>query len=600
MNHQEIQNELLQVRKEIAELPSGYISKKNINGKTRYYLQWVENGKKKSKYFDDVFADDLRAKIEKRRELQKREKELVFMLPKPQKAEKKEETKRVFKTEVMLGESLKSYVQTVANYKKRNLYKGICDYIYGDVRDKVLILYGLRRTGKTTLIRQVMAEMNDEDFSKTAFIQVGVGIGLSDINQDLKHLMNGGYKYVFIDEVTLIKDFIEGAALFSDIFAACGMKIVLSGTDSLGFFFSEDEQLYDRCIFLHTTFIPYREFEEVLGIKGIDEYICYGGTMSLGGVHYNEKSTFANKKSVDEYVDSAIAKNIQRSLKYYQYGGHFRALYDLYEKNELTSAINRVVEDVNHRFTLDVLTKDFISHDLGVSAKNLRNDRQNSNDILDRIDKEEFTKRLKNLLEIRNKEEQTVTISEDHRREIKEYLDALDLTVDIDIQTLPVGRGKNFKTVFTQPGMRYSQAKELVQSLFEDGEFQALSIDERNAVIERILSDIKGRMMEDIVLLETKIANPKKQVFQLQFAVGEFDMVVADNTNATCEIYEVKHSKEQAKEQYRHLMDEEKLKSTAFRYGKIIKKVVIYRGENTTLDNGIEYRNVEEYLKSLV
>ena len=405
---------------------------------------------------------------------------------------------------------------------------------------------------------------------------------------------------MFIDEVTLIKDFIEGAALFSDIFAACGMKIVLSGTDSLGFFFSEDEQLYDRCIFLHTTFIPYREFEEVLGIKGIDEYICYGGTMSLGGVHYNEKSTFANKKSVDEYVDSAIAKNIQHSLKYYQYGGHFRALYDLYEKNELTSAINRVVEDVNHRFTLDVLTKDFISHDLGVSAKNLRNDRQNSNDILDRIDKEEFTKRLKNLLEIRNKGEQTVTISEDHRREIKEYLDALDLTVDIDIQTLPVGRGKNFKTVFTQPGMRYSQAKELVQSLFEDGEFQALSIDERNAVIERILSDIKGRMMEDIVLLETKIANPKKQVFQLQFAVGEFDMVVADNTNATCEIYEVKHSKEQAKEQYRHLMDEEKLKSTAFRYGKIIKKVVIYRGENTTLDNGIEYRNVEEYLKSLV
>ena len=219
---------------------------------------------------------------------------------------------------------------------------------------------------------------------------------------------------------------------------------------------------------------------------------------------------------------------------------------------------------------------------------------------LDRIDKEEFTKRLKNLLEIRNKEEQIVTISEDHRREIKEYLDALDLTVDIDIQTLPVGRGKNFKTVFTQPGMRYSQAKELVQSLLEDGEFQELSIDERNAVIERILSDIKGRMMEDIVLLETKIANPKKQVFQLQFAVGEFDMVVADNANATCEIYEVKHSKEQAKEQFRHLIDEEKLKNTEFRYGKITKRTVIYRGENATLENGIEYRNVEDYLKSLL
>lgn len=599
MNNQEIQNELLKVQKEIAELPAGYISKKNINGKTRYYLQWTENGKKKSKYVDDALVADLRAKIERRRELQKKEKELTFMLPKPQKSERMEEEEHIFKTDVMLGENLKSYVKAVANYKKRNLYKNICDYVYGDVRDRVFILYGLRRTGKTTLIRQVIAEMNDENFLKTAFIQVGAGIGLSDINQDLKYLMNSGCKYVFIDEVTLIEDFIEGAALFSDIFAACGMKIVLSGTDSLGFFFSEDEQLYDRCIFLHTTFIPYKEFEEVLGIKGIDEYICYGGTMSLGGVHYNEKSTFANKKSVDEYVDSAIAKNIQHSLKCYQYGGHFRALYDLYEKNELTSAINRVVEDVNHRFTLDVLTKDFMSHDLGISARNLRNDRQNQNDILDRIDKEEFTKRLKNLLEIRNKEEQIVTISEDHRREIKEYLDALDLTVDIDIQTLPVGREKSYKTVFTQPGMRYSQAKELVQSLLEDGEFQELSIDERNAVIERILSDIKGRMMEDIVLLETKIANPKKQVFQLQFAVGEFDMVVADNANATCEIYEVKHSKEQAKEQYRHLIDEEKLKNTEFRYGKITKRTVIYRGENATLENGIEYRNVEEYLKSL-
>ena len=58
------------------------------------------------------------------------------------------------------------------------VHKNICDYVYGDVRDRVFILYGLRRTGKTTLIRQVIAEMNEEDFSKTAFIQVSAGIGL--------------------------------------------------------------------------------------------------------------------------------------------------------------------------------------------------------------------------------------------------------------------------------------------------------------------------------------------------------------------------------------------------------------------------------------
>lgn len=600
MDNKELENELSKIRQEISELPIGYISKKTINGKTKQYLQWTENGKKKSKYVDDELAEELRAKIEWRRELQRREKELAFMLPKPKKNEQEKQETHVFRTNVMTGETLKNYALVVANYKKRAIYKDVCDYIYGDSHDRVFILYGLRRTGKTTLMRQTIAEMNDADFSKTVLIQIGTGIGLADVNQDLKYLMNSGYQYVFIDEVTLIEDFIDGAALFSDIFAACGMKIVLSGTDSLGFFFSEDEQLYDRCIFLHTTFIPYKEFEEVLGIKGIDEYICYGGTMSLGGVHYNEKSTFANKKSVDEYVDSAIAKNIQHSLKCYQYGGHFRALYDLYERDELTSAINRVVEDVNHRFTIDVLTRDFISHDLGISARNLRNDRTNPNDILDRIDKRKFTEKLKNLLEIRNKQEQKVEISDEHRREIKEYLDALDLTIDIDIQTLPVGRERNSKTVFTQPGMRYSQAKDLVKSLLSDREFQELSADERSVIIERILSDIKGRMMEDIVLLETKIANPKKQVFQLQFAVGEFDMVIADEENLTCEVYEIKHSEAQAREQYRHLTDDEKLKNTEFRYGKITKRVVIYRGENATLENGIEYKNVEEYLKSLL
>ena len=104
---------------------------------------------------------------------------------------------------------------------------------------------------------------------------------------DLKQLAKQGYKYIFIDEVTLMEDFIEGAALFSDIYASSGMKIVLSGTDSLGFIFSEDRELYDRCFMIHTTFVPYREFANVLGINGIDEYIRYGGTMSLGGIDYN-------------------------------------------------------------------------------------------------------------------------------------------------------------------------------------------------------------------------------------------------------------------------------------------------------------------------
>ena len=462
----------------------------------------------------------------------------------------------------------------------------------------MFILYGLRRTGKTTLIRQAILEMEPEAFDRTAFIQVRPGTSLGDINHDLKWLFDHQYKYIFLDEVTLAEDFIEGAALFSDIYAASGMKIVLSGTDSLGFLFSESDELYDRCVMLHTTFIPYREFERVLGVSGIDEYIRYGGTMSLGGRHYNETSTFATAASTDEYIDSSIARNIQHSLKLYQYGGHFRHLAELYEKDELTSAINRVVEDINHRFTIEVLTRDFVSNDLGISAKNLRKDREYPTDILDRIDKSAFTEGLRNRLRILNKPEQSVEITDAHRIEIKEYLDLLDLTVDIPTEFLPVRSEAAFRTAVAQPGLRYAQAESFVRQLLMDEAFHHISASDRAMILGRILDEIRGRMMEDIVLLETQAAFPSKKVFRLQFAVGEFDMVIWDPDAVTCELYEIKHSKEAVPQQCRFLTDADKCEAAEFRYGRITKKAVIYRGPDMR-DGEVEYINVEGYLKAL-
>ncbi|MCR4660914.1 MAG: AAA family ATPase [Clostridia bacterium] len=594
MDISKLKTELDTLKEELETLPKGYISKKNINNKIQYYLQWSENGGKKSKYIDESVVDILREQIERRKVIKKKIKGIEVILPQgPQKML----FTKVYQTNIKIGEELRVFAKTGFNFKKRSCFKNITDYLYGDIFDKVFILYGLRHTGKITLIRQVIGEMKENDFYKTAFIHISSGDTLADVNADMKRLQASGYKYVFIDEVTLLKDFIDGAALFSDIFASCGMKIVLSGTDSLGFLFSEDEQLYDRCILLHTTFIPYREFENVLGIKGIDEYIRYGGTMSLGGVQYNENSSFATKEKTNDYVDSAIAKNIQHSLQNYQQAGHFRALRDLYDRNELTSAINRIIEDYNHEFTIEVLTRDFVSHDLGTFANNLRHDRNNPTDILDMIDKETFIKQLKELLEIKNKSEQTIMITESHRAQIKEYLDLLDLTMDIEEQSIPVSKIKK-RTVFTQPGMRYSQAEAFVKSLMADETFSTLSLEERKRVIERVLSEIKGRMLEEIILLETKLANKKKSVFQLQFAIGKFDMVVADEESATCKVYEIKHSTIRTPEQCKHLMDVKKCADTEFRYGKIIQKVVLYRGETCKVGS-IDYVNVEEYLLKL-
>lgn len=596
MADQSIQERITQLEQQIAELPAGSVGRKTVGGKEYFYHRWTENKKRKEKYIPSDEVEALRSGIETRKVLEAELKALRKQVPSSVALRQPE---HAFLTNVRTGSTLRSFAVPVQSFKKRDCFQTLGDYIYGPQQDKVFVLCGLRRTGKTTMIRQILLEMTDTELAKTAFVQITAKDTLAAVNQDLKYLESAGFRYAFFDEVTLMEDFISGAALFSDVYAASGMKIVLSGTDSLGFLFTENEELYDRCILLHTTFIPYREFERVLGVKGIDEFIRYGGTMSLGGVHYNETSTFASKSRTDEYVDSAIARNIQHSLRYYQDGGHFRHLQELYEHDELTSAINRVVEDINHRFTLEVLTRDFRSGDLERSRKNLRRDREHPTDVLDRIDLKEVTERLRNLLEIRNLPEQTVELRDAHSIEIREYLALLDLTYEVGVFALPSSEKVRDRTVITQPGLRYAQADALVSSLLQDQAFNDLSLAERNYVLDRIRNEIMGRMMEDNVLLETALAQPKKQVFVLQFAVGEFGMVVFDPAAASCEIYEIKHSAEIVPEQTRHLTDPQKCAMTEHRYGPITGKYVLYRGATQDVD-GIRYVNVEEWLKGMI
>ena len=482
------------------------------------------------------------------------------------------------------------------------------DYLYSGESDRVCLVFGLRRTGKTTMLRQAIARMNKEDLSRTTYIKARRSDTMAMMNRDLKKLFDAGFRYVFIDEVTLMRDFIDSAALFSDVFAAMGMKIILSGTDSLGFWLAMDQELYDRAKPIHTTFIPYREYSRLLGIDSIDEYIRYGGTLRAGELAFDDEdvnaqdASFRDDESTRRYIDTAICKNIQHSLACYEAGGHFRHLYALYEAGELTSAINRIIEDMNHRFLLSVLTDDFQSHDLRLTASNLRKERdpEKRTEILDHIDTESVTQRLMELLDIRNKEEQSIGITDTHIQEIKEYLSALELIVNCPIETADPGARSVEHILFTQPGMRYCQAQALVHSLMKDETFSVSSEFEKTQTAGRILEEVRGRMLEDIVLLETmKAADRGHRVFKLQFAAGEFDMVIYHEKENCCEIFEIKHSDKQVPAQYRHLADQEKCDKTERRFGPIRGRYVLYRGEDAALENGVQYRNVERYLNDL-
>ena len=89
---------------------------------------------------------------------------------------------------VLIGAALKRYVDPIRTLQHRDCFPVLEDYLARGYTGKVFILYGLRRTGKTTLIRQAIASLSPSEFSRTAFIQVNPGDTLGDINADLKWL----------------------------------------------------------------------------------------------------------------------------------------------------------------------------------------------------------------------------------------------------------------------------------------------------------------------------------------------------------------------------------------------------------------------------
>ncbi len=507
-----------------------------------------------------------------------------------------------FYTNVISNNNLLFLYEKVKTYKKRDCFQSLERFIKESNCGKICAIYGLRRTGKTTLIFQMLGEL---PIDKTAYIKVQVTDSMANLTKDLYALHNAGYKYVFIDEITLLSDFINTAAVLSDVFSMMDMKIIVSGTDSLGFMMASRDELYDRCIMVHTSFIPFREYYKLLNIHSIDKYIEYGGTLKMENMSFddndinNDEVSFRDDESTRKYIDTAISRNIQNTLKNDHYGEYFNQLKELYNNGELTNVINRIVENINHDFLLKVIEDKFKSHDFGSAKDLLLHDAPSLRAyVLNDVDKDAILQKLKELIEIKEKEELKVNITQEIIEKVKQYLIMLELIVNCPTRYESGNYEEHY--LFTQPGMRYAIAKALVYSLLQDTYFNTISEADKNYIINKILEDVKGKMLEEIVLLETfKVIPTSLEVFKFKFnGGGEFDMVIYNKIQNTCQLFEVKHSDKINDKQTRFLLDEDKCNLIENKYGKIKNKYVIYRGESKRIGT-INYKNVEEFLISI-
>ena len=579
-----------ELSRRIAELPKGTISVKTINGKKRYYHQWYEGGRLHTKY---VRAEDypaLRDRIEERKALQRRLMDLKNTL-----------FDEPFRTDVVWGSQLREMSDLSEGTERRECFGRLRDYL-GRRDAMVCVLYGLRRTGKTMMIYQALADMSDDELERTAYITVGTGNTMSDLRIDMNRLNSQGFDTFFVDEVTRLKDFVGFSYFFSDIMAARGARVVLTGTDSLSFRIAERQDMYGRTVMIHTTHIPYREHSRLLGIDDIDDYIRHGGIFRGGEMEienpdtFRDLTAFGTRQDVDDYIGLAVAGNIENTLEHTD-SSRFGPLYQAHREGRFRDVINRLVEDINHRFLLSVLNEEFRSRDLENLERNLLQRRGLDDGTLDMVDWSAALERLKAIPDIRDREDDR--LDDVFVGKLREYLRDMDLFVDMPAVSEDPSEDLSGHTLCLQPGLRYFHAVAMIRALEDDESMAVLPVEVRDVVSGVARDTVAGHILEEVVLYDTMEAvSGGLEVFKLFLNDGEVDMVVRDRDALTCVLVEVKHSDRRYGTQTRHLRNARIASYVEGRFGRVVGRYVLYRGEDAE-EGCVTYLNVEEYLRNL-
>ncbi|MBQ7607644.1 MAG: AAA family ATPase [Desulfovibrionaceae bacterium] len=412
------------------------------------------------------------------------------------------------------------------------------------------MLLGLRRTGKTFLLYQWL---NSFPRDKTACITVSDNEQFSRVLSDLDLLLENGFKYVALDEITLCPGFISGAACLSDKYASFGMKIFMTGTDSLSLSIAKNHALFDRDITLHTSHIPYAEWSRLLKKESLDDYLHWGGLLSLeptDGETENSVPMPWTENGRRTYFSSAISENIQNTLRNYAdcdssselsllvtkekqtFGGivysefsqtcgndFFHALHILSEQpSSLFQAIlQSSLNDDNHSLSHNVLAKKFKPSDISRTKSNLgRIDPALADELQEII--QAILPKVEETLHVQNRNAFSIGI--DTLYSIEMYLKQLDVYDIYPARYLPpVDPSEKERLVYEKknrdcrdtnlvchPGLRYGQTDILRSILEEEMSIRQVETMQQSLILSIYDSTVLGIMLEETVLHELMLA----------------------------------------------------------------------------------------------
>ena len=488
------------------------------------------------------------------------------------------------------------------DYKERDCLAGLVEFTQKcrPGRDRVAALFGLRRTGKTVLMKQLGHKFGKE---RTKMYGCQATDNLAALCEQMEKDRASGVKLFLLDEITNLPDFIDFSARLSDQMAGKNINIILSGTDSFGIEMSSHRQLYDRIDLFKTTHIPFPEHKRIMGSGDIDEYFKYGGLLKDPQSAYFVK----NKLDSEEYIGTAVADNIANTLAKTAHTDEYAELASCTSR-DLKKAISKLVEKYCGKILKKIIQNPIINTSLNQAIEKSA-DKWGSHEYEAVIRNkpalnEDFAKKLQ------VNEPHPAPVTDEFINQLKDCLTKTGFFGVIPSFTLRESDGAWRKSLddmvhIVQPALKYSHLQAGAIELLENDNLNALSKHERRSLAEKFTQLVLGEMAEVSVLYDTKtyLSGSGFHAGKIKFypevsPEGEFDMIVWGE--ASYYAFEIKHSTEALPElQAKHLSNSEFQRAASHYFGQQIAQAVLYSGETKAVGRDVLYINIEDFLGCL-
>ena len=89
----------------------------------------------------------------------------------------------IYQLRVLQGEELQRAIRFYDRPQKRDCFEQMKDYLFGDEYGRVCLVYGLRRTGKTTMLFQAIKQLPLE---QAAYLKASPNNTIFDLDHDLR------------------------------------------------------------------------------------------------------------------------------------------------------------------------------------------------------------------------------------------------------------------------------------------------------------------------------------------------------------------------------------------------------------------------------